>query len=123
MIYTIALILAALLAVAIYLLACAVKKVTWLHEELQVASDTEHTKCMGAVMRFVGNEWAAQVLDVAASDYASATSHSDIDRIQRLVYKPGGPPVPAIWLAERAMKLRIASDWGIDLDEEAATHG
>ena len=65
---------------------------------------------MAAVMKFVGDEWAAQVLEVAADDYESPQGHADIDRISRLIYKADGPPVPSIWLRERADKLRILID-------------
>lgn len=100
-------ILAVLLAVVVYVCIVLVKELHWLREDLQTTADVEHTKCMAAVMKFVGDEWAAQVLEVAASDYASAEAHHNLDRISRTVYKPGGPPVPAIWLRERADLLRI----------------
>jgi hypothetical protein len=88
--------------------------------ELQDVTDFEHNKCMGAVMALVGDEWAAQVLDVAAADYASVESQMDRDRIMRLLWHKGGEPVPSIWLRERATRLRIDRDWGSDPVADAA---
>lgn len=99
--------LAALLAICLYIIMRAVNEINFLREDLLQAKDVEHTKCMGAVMAFVGDEFAAQVLTVAADDYASVDSHGDRDRIARLQYQPGGPPIPTLWLHERADRLRI----------------
>jgi len=107
MITVVAFILTALLAVAIYIAVLLGREVFWLREELQTTTDHENAKCMAAVMHYVGNEWAAQVLDVAADDYASAANHPNLDRIGRLKYQPGGDPVPTIWMRERADRLRI----------------
>lgn len=99
--------LVGLLAVTLYIAAVLGREVHWLREELQTATDTEHSKCMAAVMKYVGDEFAAQVLTVAADDYASASNHAELDRISRLYYQPDGPPVPTLWLHERADRLRI----------------
>lgn len=90
-----------------YVVIELIKEVVYTKDELQEATDHNHAKCMAAVMAFVGDEFAAQVLTVAAEDYASPTSHGDLDRISRLKFKPGGDPVPTIWLHERAERLRI----------------
>lgn len=116
---TVALILAAMAAVLLYISVRMFNEIHWLREELQTATDTEHVKCMAAVMKYVGDEWAAQVLEVAAADYESGANHSELDRISRLRYQPGGSPVPTLWLQERAMKLRIMNDWGIDATTDA----
>ena len=118
MIEVVALVLAALLAITMYVCVVLVRELNWTREDLQAATDTEHAKCMAAVMQFVGDEWAAQVLEVAAADYDSPGAQRDLDRIGRMVYKPGGAPVPTLWLQERADRLRIMADkdWDVDLE-------
>lgn len=113
----------ALSAMCLILLYCfmrSVNRVIWLQEDLQFAADQEHAKCMGAVMAYVGNQWAAQVLDIAAADYASVESQGDRDRIGRLLWRQDGDPIPSIWMRERADRLRVESDWGIDPVADAA---
>lgn len=107
-----------LVLIMVYITVAAVRELQWVRDDLQNAADREHAKCIGAVMKFIGDEYAAQVLTVAADDYASAEAHNDLDRISRLVYSPGGPPVPALWLYERAERLRIMADkdWSVDLE-------
>lgn len=97
----------ALNAILIYAFLRLYNVFNWTREELQSATDAGHAKCMGAVMKFVGDEWAAQVLDVAAADYESAMNHDQLDRIKRVQWTPGGPPVPSIWMRQRASRLRI----------------
>lgn len=108
------LVLAALLAVAIYIAMRVTNELMYTRDELQCAADAEHAKCIGAVAAFIGNEWAAQILEVAADDYTSPKAHADLDRIGRLVYRPGGEPVPSLWLRERADRLRVDDQWGVD---------
>lgn len=96
--------------VLLYCFIRAVNALAWAKEDLQDVTDTEHVKCMAAVMAFVGDEYAAQVLAVAADDYASVESDADLDRIKRLLWRQDGPPVPSIWLHERADRLRIMAD-------------
>lgn len=91
----------------VYILACLFNRIVDLEEEALYARDTEHAKCLGATMKFVGDEFAAQVLEVAASDYDSVDSMTDLQRIGNLVWKQGGDSVPSLWLQERAEKLRI----------------
>lgn len=78
----------------------------FLAADLQEVTDAAHAKCMGAVMQYVGDEWAAQVLEVAASDWENVETLHDLDRISRLRYQPGGVSVPALWMEERAAALR-----------------
>jgi hypothetical protein len=101
--------------ILLYVCIRAVNELLWVREDLQQASDAEHAKCVAATMAFVGDEWAAQILTVAADDYESPKGQQELDRISRLVYKPGGSPLPSIWLRERADRLRIMID-----DEQAA---
>lgn len=93
--------------IMVYVIMRLSNELLYVRDELQMAADAEHAKCMGAVMKFVGDQWAAQVLEVAAADYESAANHADIDRIGRLLWRPDGSPVPSIWMRERAEKLRI----------------
>lgn len=98
------------LAIAFYIIMRCVNEIIFLREDLQQESDATHTKCMGAVMKFVGDEYAAQVLTVAAEDYASVDAQADKDRIGRLMWREDGDPVPSLWLRERADRLRIMND-------------
>lgn len=107
------LVLSVIISILLYMVIMAVNKIDWLHEDLHLATDAEHAKCVGAIMAYVGNEWAAQILDIAADDYASVESQGDRERISRLLWTEGGDPVPAIWLRERATRLRVESDWAI----------
>lgn len=108
MAWTIIVTLCLTIVVLAYLMFVAVREILFLREDLQQAADTEHAKCMGAVMEFVGNEWAAQVLDVAADDYDAPSGSADMERIRRF-WKQGDAPVPSIWLRQRADRLRIES--------------
>jgi len=114
------LVLSVLLSICIYVIMRCVSEIGWLRDDVQQAHDTDHAKCMAGVMAFIGNEWAAQILEIAANDYASVDSHQDRDRIGRLLYKPGGPPIPSLWLRERATRLRIEADWGVGPVADAA---
>lgn len=64
----------------------------------------EHSDCLHNIRHYVGDEFAAQVLNVAADDYDSG---DEIHRIKVLSrgYKEGGPSVPAMWLHDRADRL------------------
>ena len=104
--------LSVLLVFALYVAGRLLNEVVYLHDDVQAGHDTDHAKCIAAVMHYVGNEWAAQVLDIAAADYASVESQADKDRIGRLLWREGGDPVPTIWLRERATRLRIEADLG-----------
>lgn len=109
----IALVLAiVMLFIAVYVALRCTNEMMFLREDLQQAEKTDHSKCMAAVMQFVGNEWAAQVLDIAAADYASVESQPDKDRIARLQWREDGDPIPTLWLRERAIRLRLEADWG-----------
>lgn len=103
------LVLAVLLAICIYIIMRCVNKIGWLQDDVQQGHDTDHAKCIAGVMAFVGDEFAAQILTVAAADYASVDSHQDRERIGRLRYVQGGPPIPSIWMEERAERLRVMS--------------
>lgn len=108
-------IVSALLCCTVYILALALNRLQWANEEIVMAVDTNHAKCMGAVMSYVGDEFAAQILAVAAEDFDSPQGAMDRTRISRLLYRPDGPSVTALWLHERAEKLRIGA---VDLRTE-----
>jgi len=107
--WTIVATLALALAVVSYLLALCVRQITWMADAAECAKDTEHAKCMAAIMKYVGDEWAAAVLEGAAADYDSVESQRDLDRIRRL-WRQDGPSIPNIWMQERADRIRIMAD-------------
>lgn len=101
----VSLVLAVLLAIAVYLLMRTVNRLMWVQEDLLLARDSEHAKCIGAVAAFVGDHYAAQVLRVAAEDYDSINEQDRARRIAELRYVSNGPSVPALWLHDRAEHL------------------
>lgn len=98
--------LTAVVLIQLALMVVMYAAMSYLRNELVFVKNSEHAACMAGVMAFVGNEWAAQVLEVAATDYASVEAQQDKDRIGRLVWQSGGEPVPSLWLRERADQLR-----------------
>lgn len=94
------------LCITFYVIVRLINEIVYVRDALQDSEDIEHAKCMAAVMQFVGDEFAAQVLDTAATDYDSVENEMDLSRISRLRYTEGGESVPAIWLRERAERLR-----------------
>lgn len=109
LLWVVSCVLGLLLGIAGYVVVRLINEMVYVRDELQIAADVEHAKCMAAVMAFVGDEFAAQILDTAATDYASVENEADLSRIRRLRYKQDGEPVPAIWLRERAERLRVLS--------------
>lgn len=102
--------LSVVLLICLYIIMRLANEVLFLHEDVQQACDVEHAKCMAAVMAYVGEEFAAQVLRVAADDYESV---EEIERLKRLGlerYQPGGSPMPSIWMRDRADRLVSANE-------------
>lgn len=104
------LVLSVIVAILLFMVIKAVNEIQFLRDDLAQIQDTEHVKCLGAVMAYVGNQWAAQILDVAADDYASVEADADKDRIGRLLWREDGDPIPSIWMRERADRLRIMAE-------------
>lgn len=67
-----------------------------------------HAKCIAHIASYVGNEFAAQVLTVAAEDYSSAEGQAEIRELANTKYAPEGPSIPALWLLDRAEGFRDA---------------
>lgn len=65
-----------------------------------------HAKCIAHIASYVGNEFAAQVLEAAAKDFDSVEGQADKSRIAATAWEKDGPSVPSIWLVERANNLR-----------------
>ena len=65
-----------------------------------------HAKCLAHVAQFVGDEFAARVLDAAAEDWESADGLAEARSIANNQYKPGGKSVPRLWLEQRAATMR-----------------
>lgn len=74
------------------------------HDDIR---EQEHAKCIGAVMEFVGNQFAAKVLEAASRDWDSVEERSNGNMANaRRKHSPTSPSVPAIWLMDRADRLR-----------------
>lgn len=120
MIITAVVVLATLLAIVLYMLARAVNEILFLNDDLRQALDTDHTECMTLVMKAVGDEFAAQIFEVAADDWESVEEQDRKKVLYRAHYKgEDGPSLTAIWLRHRAAKLRIMADtdWTVGADK------
>jgi hypothetical protein len=93
-------------ACAVTLLAMAVRRIEFLTDEQGDDMAHEHAKCMSMVAAFVGDEFAARVLEAAANDWDSAEEMGNLKMLAREEYKPGGPSMPAIWMRKRGESLR-----------------
>jgi hypothetical protein len=82
------------------------QKIDQLQDEYMISEDELHAKCIAHIAQFVGDSFAAKVLDAAAEDYESAEGITELRVIGHQQYKPGGPTVPRIWMAQRAARLR-----------------
>lgn len=96
-----------LLFVIIGVLLAAVSGLYW---RLQGNGDREHAKCIAHITQYMGDEYAAMVLKAAAHDWDSAEEASRLKVLARLKHKQGGPSMPAIWLNDRAERLRGTAD-------------
>src|SRR5690606_18033894 len=77
LLWVVSCVLGLLLGIAGYVVVRLINEMVYVRDELQITSDVEHAKCMAAVMAFVGDEFASQILDTAATDYASVESEED----------------------------------------------
>lgn len=92
-----------LLVLVIIVLLAACSGLYWRSEQ---AEEKEHAKCIAHVAHYVGDEFAAMVLRAAAHDYDSAEEFGRLKVLARMKYAQGGPSMPAIWLEDRANRLR-----------------
>lgn len=97
-------------AATFIVLVLALSRMQWLNEELADLRDAEHAKCIGAVMAFVGDEFAANVLRVAAQDFDSVNEMTRLAQIRTQQFILDGPSVPALWLFDRANRLTEADE-------------
>lgn len=68
--------------------------------------DVDHAMCISHVSHYVGNEFAASVLRAAAEQYASPDGQHEAKVIANSrEYRLDGPPIPSIWLNNRADAL------------------
>lgn len=65
-----------------------------------------HAACIAHVTEYVGNEFAALVLEHAADYYDSPEGERYLNRLARMKYKAGGPNMPVLFLYERAKEIR-----------------
>lgn len=98
-------VLGVIVLILMWMLAQAVNRIAWLNEDLLTAQDTEHAKCIGAVMAYIGDEFASQILRLAAEDYDSVIEKNRMQMLARDHYHTSGPSIPALWLLDRANRL------------------
>jgi hypothetical protein len=98
----------ALLAIAVGCLAlsvvCMVVAFRLLSEHRE-EEKADHAKCLALIAGFVGDEFAARVLDSAAADYNTMDGQAEVARIRNTVWGEGDEPVPTLWLRERASTM------------------
>lgn len=66
----------------------------------------DHAKCIAHVTEYVGNEFAARVLESAGSFYDSPEGERYLNLLASEKYTAGGPNVPVLFMRERAHEIR-----------------
>lgn len=95
-----------LVFVLTFLLAATVCLMIGQAESHKRALAEHHAKSMAMVAGFVGNQFAASVLEATAEHYGSMDGQAEQRRIANTMYSPGGPSVPEMYLRERATSVR-----------------
>lgn len=95
--------IAAVWLLALMLFLTALKNVQ-LARRLSKAKDAEHAKCIAHITDFVGNAFAARVLEAAADDYDSTAGKQRMAVLSHLT-RPEGVTLPAHWMRDRAKNL------------------
>lgn len=101
------------LCAILVLAAVRIERLMWENREIQAdALESDHTKCMAMVAAFVGNDFAARVLEASADVYDSTDGQAALRRIASTVWTEEGDSVPAMWLRERADNMRADEGQG-----------
>lgn len=102
-------------------LALALTVLKLLHYARQLAKHetAEHAKCTAHVAHYVGNAFAARVLEAAAADYDTTPARAEMARLSHTT-RPNGQSLPAAWLLSRAAKLDPANPAPNPFDREVA---
>lgn len=108
-------VLAILLCSVTIALVFTVQRLNSMTEEAIEATEHQHARCMALVTAFVGDQFAARVLEAAAADYETVEGQQRLSALRWSDWVEGGPCVPALWLKDRANALR---GYAIDPDEE-----
>lgn len=107
-----ALVLVILLTCALVYAARRIERLEELSREEAIGDATGiyemvHAKCIAHIAHYVGNEFAAHVLEAAAADYDSLEGRAKISEIINAQYNPGDDEsVPALWLLDRAATVK-----------------
>lgn len=83
--------------------------VCYLLREQRAAEKVDHLKCAGMMAAFVGDKFAASVLDAAADHFETSEGQADLIRA-RLKWVVDGESIPAIWLRDRAEQMRAKEE-------------
>lgn len=65
----------------------------------------EHAKCIAHIAHYVGDSFAAQVLEAAADDYDTALGRQQLSHLASVV-RIEGQSIPATWLRHRAQGMK-----------------
>lgn len=68
---------------------------------LTTVKHAEHAKCIAHIAYYVGNKFAARVLEAAANDYDTALGRQQLSRISA-ANRVEGQSIPATWMRQRA---------------------
>lgn len=87
-------------------LTLTVLKMFHLIRQLRTSTTAEHAKCIAHVAHYVGNSFAASVLEAAAEEYDSVRGQHTL-AVLRHEPQPEGVSIPAHWLMDRARLFRV----------------
>lgn len=103
-----------LIAACAILLGClvlAMVRIFDLMDEREEDNDHTHAKCLSMVAAFIGDEFAAQVLNAAATDYDTAEGQAQLAVMRDRVWVHDGPSMPSLWLRNRAEMILERHDY------------
>lgn len=101
-----AIVMLAMMLVGLAVLLVAVCKMSLeAIEDARQEEKANHAACIAHVAHYTGDSFAAQVLRLAAQDLQSVEGQATLREIANTEWKPGSPPIPSLWLLDRADQL------------------
>jgi hypothetical protein len=91
-----------LIGVIVFLVLLFAGQARYHHEQME----RNHAKCSGMVAAFVGDKFAAVVLESAAERYDSMDGMADRERLANTVWQPHGASIPALFMRDLAAQMR-----------------
>lgn len=75
-------------------------------EALEEEGRKAHAKCIALVSHYVGNQFAASVLEEAANRFETPEGKRKLHSLVETDWKPDGPSMPALWMRREANRIR-----------------